>query len=107
MPAAALLLLPPFLLLAMTVSLASAARPAPATVATDVELGEVSVAGGMLLVASPSEAVVSPALTAARSVERRTSPALRGIPTSGPSDGHNRYRSSPGPADEQPAAQLA
>jgi hypothetical protein len=68
--AVALLLLPPFLLLAMTVSLASAARPAatrspqpvaPAQVATtDVEPGEVSVAAGigMLLVtkASPSEA---------------------------------------------------
>ena len=119
MPAVALLLLPPLLLLAMTVWLASAARPAatlstqpaaPAQVASGVEPGEVSVAAGMLLVvtkASPSEtpgtwaSVVSPALTA-RSVERRISPALRGIPTSGPSKGHNR--SYPG---EPPAAQLA
>ena len=81
--------------------------------AIDVELGEVSVAGGMLLVvtkASPSgfetpgtgkSVVVSPALTT-RSVEGRISPALRGIPSSGPSNGHNR--SYPG---EPPAAQLA
>ena len=57
MPAAAPLLLPPLLILATTVSLASAARPAPANpslqsaasapVATDVEPGD---AAGKLLV---------------------------------------------------------
>jgi len=65
-PAAAPLLLPPLLVLATTVSLASAARPAPANpslqsaasapVATDVEPGD---AAGKLLVTkvvSPSEA---------------------------------------------------
>jgi len=86
-PAAAPLLLPPLLVLATTVSLASAARPAPANpslqsaasapVATDVEPGD---AAGKLLVAkvvSPSEApgrteisaVVSPPLPC-RSVDR-------------------------------------
>jgi len=65
-PVAAPLLLPPLLILATTVSLASAARPAPANpsrqsansapVATDVEPGD---AAGRLLVTkvvSPSEA---------------------------------------------------
>ena len=87
MPAAAPLLLSPLLVLATTVSLASAARPAPANpslqsaatapVATDVEPGD---AAGKLLVTkvlSPSEApghteisaVVSPPLPC-RSVDR-------------------------------------
>ena len=87
MPAAAPLLLPPLLVLATTVSLASAGRPAPANpslqsaatapVATDVEPGD---AAGKLLVTkvvSPSEApghteisaVVSPPLPC-RSVDR-------------------------------------